>query len=236
MRGWAIFHTGRRNLKHISVVACISAAGEHMTPFMVCSQFNDAVERVLTLQGFGMRVDLILRKRKKPYLNSELFHEYTSKVLVPCIDELRTNAELVEKEAILLLENCFIYAQRDSLKLLADHLVKVITFMLHTNQIFQCFDLSLFGNLKNKIYSELPLEKDETSAGFIKRIFHTMKQTLVEDNVRSAFGQLGLHYGIEADHYVLPFDEDMLRRNPGFTSLWERDYPHEKLSGQCIRC
>jgi hypothetical protein len=38
-----------------------------------------------------------------------------------------------------------------------------------------------------------------------------MKQTLVEDNIRSAFGQLGLHYDIEADHYVLRFDEDVLR-------------------------
>jgi hypothetical protein len=34
MRGQTIFHGVHRNLKRISVVACISAAGEHMTPFL----------------------------------------------------------------------------------------------------------------------------------------------------------------------------------------------------------
>jgi hypothetical protein len=33
MRGQTIDHVVHNNLKHISAVACISAAGEHMTPF-----------------------------------------------------------------------------------------------------------------------------------------------------------------------------------------------------------
>jgi hypothetical protein len=37
MRGQIIYHAVHRNLKHISVVACISPAGEYMTPFLVCS-------------------------------------------------------------------------------------------------------------------------------------------------------------------------------------------------------
>jgi hypothetical protein len=117
-------------------------------------------------------------------MNSELFHEYISKVLVPYIDELRTNAEFAEKEAVVLMDNCFLHIQCDTLRSLGDHLVKVVTFPPHTSQIFQCLDLSLFGNLKKRMNSKLPLETDETRAGFIKRIFHAMKQTLVEDNVR----------------------------------------------------
>jgi hypothetical protein len=37
MRGQTIFHGIHRQLKHMSVVACISAPGEHMAPFFVCS-------------------------------------------------------------------------------------------------------------------------------------------------------------------------------------------------------
>jgi hypothetical protein len=74
-----------------------------------------------------------------------------------------------------------------------------------------------------------PLERDEHTAGFIKRIFHMTKQTLVEDNVRRAFMQLGLQYNIEATAYLLHFDEGVLRESPGFTSLWESDYRAEKL-------
>jgi hypothetical protein len=88
----------------------------------------------------------------------------------------------------------------------------------------------LFGNFKKKMNYKLPLDSDEHIAGFIKGIFHLMEQTLVEDNVRSAFMQLGLQYNIEAAPYLFHFDEDVLRESPGFSSLWESDYPAEKLS------
>jgi hypothetical protein len=57
-----------------------------------------------------------------------------------------------------------------------------------------------------------------------------MKQTLVPDNVRSSFRQIGLRYGIDTSPYVLLFEEHVLRQSPGFTSLWQIDYPLEKLS------
>jgi hypothetical protein len=56
-----------------------------------------------------------------------------------------------------------------------------------------------------------PLETDETRAGFIKQIFHMMKQTLVEDNVRSSFTQFDLTYHINTIPYVLIFDEHLLQ-------------------------
>jgi hypothetical protein len=42
--------------------------------------------------------------------------------------------------------------------------------------------------------------------------------------------QLGLQYNIEATPHLFHFDEGVLRESPGFTSLWESDYPAEKLS------
>jgi hypothetical protein len=57
MEGQTIFHGVRRNLKHIYVVAYISAAGKHMTPFFVSSQVNPMVERRLKSEGFRLGVD-----------------------------------------------------------------------------------------------------------------------------------------------------------------------------------
>jgi hypothetical protein len=56
-----------------------------------------------------------------------------------------------------------------------------------------------------------------------------MEQTLVKDNVGSAFMQLGLQYNIEATPSRLHFDEGVVRESAGFTSLWESDYPAKKL-------
>jgi hypothetical protein len=79
---------------------------------------------------------------------------------------------------------------------------------------------------------KLPLKSEETSVGFIKQIFHMMKQTLVPNNVRSSFRQIILRYGIDTSPYVLLFEEHVLRQSPGFTSLWQIDYPLDKLSGR----
>jgi hypothetical protein len=108
--------------------------------------------------------------------------------------------------------------------------VKVITFPPHTTDTFQCFDLSLFGNFKKKLNYKLPLESDEHTAGFIKRIFHLTKQTLVEDNRQNVFVQFGLQYNLEGTLDLFHFDDGVLRESPRFTSPWESNYPAEKLS------
>jgi hypothetical protein len=105
---------------------------------------------------------------------------------------LRSKEEFADKEAVLLVDNCSVHVQPETLQMIADHQVKVITLPLYTTQIFQSFDLSLFENFKNKMNYTLPLESDETTAGFITRISHMMKQTLIEGNVRHTFVQLGL--------------------------------------------
>jgi hypothetical protein len=197
---------------------------------LVCSQGNAAVERKLRIEGFRMGMDLILKSRHKPSMSSQLFAECISMVLLPYIDELRSNEEFADQEAVLFMDNCLIHVQAETWQMLADHRVKVITLPPHTTLIFECLDLSLFGKFKKKMNDKLAVEGDEYTVGFIKRIFHLTKQTFVEDNVRSAFMQLGLQCNIEATPYLLHFDEGVLRESAGFTSLWESDYPAEKVS------
>jgi hypothetical protein len=128
------------------------------------------------------------------------------------------------------MDNCSVHAQGDTLQMLADHRVKVLTFPPGTTQNFQSLDLGLFGNFKKRMNYRLLLETDETTAGFIQRSFHMTKQTLVEDSVRSSFMQLGLIYDTDIFPDMLIFDEHALQQSPVFTSLWEQDYPVEKLS------
>jgi hypothetical protein len=152
MRGQTIYHAVHRDWKHISVVACISAKGEHMMPFLVCSQGHAAMERL-----FKMGVDLILKSRYKPYMSSESFAEYISAVLLPYINELRSNEEFADKKTVLLMDNCSIHVQTKTLQTLADDRVKMIASPPHTTHIFQYLDLSVFGNLQKKMNDKLPL-------------------------------------------------------------------------------
>jgi hypothetical protein len=56
-----------------------------------------------------MGVDLILRKRSKPYISAELFDEYPSTVLLPYIEQLRSSDEFADGEAVLLMDNCLVH-------------------------------------------------------------------------------------------------------------------------------
>jgi hypothetical protein len=91
VREQKIFHGIHRALKRISVVTCISAGGDHMIPFLLSSQATDAAVGRLKTEGFRIGIDMILKKRNKPYMNAVLFHEDISTVLLPHIARVRSN-------------------------------------------------------------------------------------------------------------------------------------------------
>jgi hypothetical protein len=113
MRGQMIYHGLHCNLKHISVVVCISTSEEHMTLFFVCSQVNDLLGRRLKTKGFRMGLDSILERRNKPYMNSQRCTEDISTFLLLYIDELRLNEEFADKGAVPLMDTCFIHIQSE---------------------------------------------------------------------------------------------------------------------------
>jgi hypothetical protein len=63
MTDQTIHHGRHRNRKYISVICCVSAAGESLIPFMASSQVNDKVMEQLTIEGFRMGVDMTLERR-----------------------------------------------------------------------------------------------------------------------------------------------------------------------------
>jgi hypothetical protein len=60
-----------------------------------------------------MGVDLILRQRNKPCVNSTLFFEYIGKVLLPYVHEPRTNHEFADKDVGLRMDNYSIHVRPD---------------------------------------------------------------------------------------------------------------------------
>jgi hypothetical protein len=65
-----------RDLKHISMVRCVLASGESLTPFLVSSEVHEMVIESLKAERFGMGVELILEHARKPYMNARLFQHY----------------------------------------------------------------------------------------------------------------------------------------------------------------
>jgi hypothetical protein len=145
----------------VSIIACVSAGGESLTPYVVTSQDSPAVRQTLKKRGVRRGTDLVLTHRAKPYINAEIFEEYIRSVLLPNQNELRSLEGFADEDAVLLMANCPSHVGEHSLGLLRDAQVRVITWPPNTTQIVQELDLSLFGVLKRKAQYKLPFDNDE---------------------------------------------------------------------------
>jgi hypothetical protein len=230
MTDQTIHHSVRRNLKHMSMICCVSAAGEPLTPFVVSSHLNDDVIETLKIEGFRMGMDMVLEHRQKTYVTATLFQQYVTSVLIPFIERLRTNLEFTGKSATLLMDNCSIHTRPEVLATFRDHNVKVITFRPHTTQIFQALDLYLIGVFERKMQYKLPFTNNNLTVNCIRNTFHALKQTFVLDDVTSVFLLLGIEFNMTQTPYTLLFREDMLRRSQRFQEIWKVNYPLDQLS------
>ena len=100
----------------------------------------------------------------------------------------------------------------------------------HAIQIFQTRDLSRFGVLKKKMQSELPFGNDNRTVRFIQNGFHSLKQTLAEDNVRNAFRMLAFEFDITQTPCTPLLREKKLRESQGLRDIWDSDYPPDQIS------
>jgi hypothetical protein len=128
------------------------------------------------------------------------------------------------------MDNCSIQTRPEVLPILREHDVKVIPFPPHTTQLFQSLGLSIFGVLKRKLHSELPLGNDELIIAFIQKAFRSLKQTFVPDNVRNAFEIFGFELNIVKSNHTLLLREEQLHGSQGFRDIWNADYALDQLS------
>jgi hypothetical protein len=135
--GQTIYHGASRNLKQISVIACITAAGEFLTHFIVTSQIWDGIRKRLMSRGVRLGVDFVFRQRTKQYVSRKLFLEDTKTIFVSYLNELRDSEESKACEAVLLMDNCSFHISDDDVVVFTHARVRIITFAPDTTHIFQ---------------------------------------------------------------------------------------------------
>jgi hypothetical protein len=62
MDGQTIHHDASRSVKHISVIAYITAKRESLTPFIMTSQISDSIRKRLMSRGVRLGLDFVLRQ------------------------------------------------------------------------------------------------------------------------------------------------------------------------------
>jgi hypothetical protein len=100
MSAQKIHYKINRNLKHLSVIACILAAGESLTPDIMTSQDSLPVREHLKKRSVRFGTDFILKAHSKPYVNADFFLDYICTVFLPNHNELRALAEFADEDAV----------------------------------------------------------------------------------------------------------------------------------------
>jgi hypothetical protein len=101
-----IHHRISRNVKHISIVTCISAGAACLTPYVVISQDSMALHRALEATGMQIGKHLILKQRAKSYVNADRFENYVRTVFLPHLAITRILHNVRNEGAVLLMDNC----------------------------------------------------------------------------------------------------------------------------------
>jgi hypothetical protein len=213
-----VHHKVNRNLKHVSVIARISAAGESLIPYIVTSQDSLHVREQLKKKGVRFGRDLNLKARRKPYISAQ------------CFLELRILEEFADEDAVLLMSNCPSHVGEEILSLLRDARVRIITWASHTTHIFQQLDICLFGVFKRKEQYVFPFGNHETTIDFLLNIYRAFKQTMITLNICGDFHEAGFDFDTRTEPHRLVFHEEKLRKTPAFPEIWSLDFPLEKLS------
>jgi hypothetical protein len=75
MSSHVIHHGVNRNRKHITVITCVAANGEHVIPCIVMSQESHNLQKVLRKKGVEFGWHLALKTNQKLYISSKSFAE-----------------------------------------------------------------------------------------------------------------------------------------------------------------
>jgi hypothetical protein len=140
MDGQTIHYRASRNVRHISIITCIIASGEPLTPYIVPSHDSAPVCRRLMSRGVCLRVDFMSRQRLKSYISDKLFLEYFNSIFVLYLNERRESEEFEACEACeaaLLMDICSPHMSNDIVAVFTPVRMRIITFARHTTHIFQ---------------------------------------------------------------------------------------------------
>jgi hypothetical protein len=75
-----VYHAVSRRHAHVTLLACVSTAGDALTPMLIT---GNPMLKSLWNRGLRLDEDFMVRRRNTAYLDEEFLHEYISIVFIP---------------------------------------------------------------------------------------------------------------------------------------------------------
>jgi hypothetical protein len=199
-----VFHPVSRRQCHMTILVCVSAAGDALTPLLITAT---QIKPSLWSRGFAQDEDAIIRYRVPAYVDEELFYTYICNVIVPYVVSIRTGSELEHETAVILMDSALPHVSERVLRTLGENNILVLTFPAHTKNVFQSLDLVFFGALK-KLKATAIAELDDKSANEqITKLLQAYEQTATSATIRGSFQKAGLWLNVTVSPFRIEVEE-----------------------------
>jgi hypothetical protein len=222
-----MYHSVSRRYRHVTLLACVSAVGDALTPIVIS---GPPMRDSLWAKGLCHDQDAMVRRRKPAYVSEELFFDYMVSVFIPYVANVRQRPEFANEPAVLLMDSALSHVSERVLRLLGENMIMVVVFPAHTTSMFQALDLVFFGALKKLKETATGEFDDDSMNDQITKLIHAYEQTVTSMTIRGPFRRAGMYPDMGSRPFKLRIDEEMATSNPGFKEIWDRNNTIEELS------
>jgi hypothetical protein len=151
-------------VKHISVIADVSAAGESLTAYIIPPQHSASIREQFKKHHVRFETDLIKKSNAKSSISAEIFLDDVRTVFLPNLAELGPLDVLAQEIAMLSMNHRPSHINGDVTGLRTTARVRATTVAPDITQIFQVLDATLFSLLKrHPSISRLQVDHGEAS-------------------------------------------------------------------------
>jgi hypothetical protein len=222
-----VYHPVSRKYKHMSLLACVSAAGDSLAPLVVSAA---PIPDSLWANGLRADEDVLIRHRSPPYVDESTFFEYITHVLIPYVNSVRENPDLYNEYAVLLMDSASPHVSERVLRVLGENRIMAIVFPAHTTHLFQGLDLVLFGALKTVKKTTHGDFGEDSVREQITKLLQAYEQVSTSFTIRGSFRKAGFVPDVRSKPIRINFNEEILRENPGFSEIWNLNVSVDQLS------
>jgi hypothetical protein len=181
-----VYHAASRRHHHVTLLACVSVAGDTLTHMLVT---GNPIRESLWNRGLRPNEDRVIRRRNSAYLDEALFYEYISGVVIPYVSTLRSRLEITDQPAILLIDSALPHTSERILRVLGENNIIAMTFPAHTTHLFQTLDLVFFGSLKHLKATATGEFGDDSVNNHLTKLIQAYEQTATSTTIRRIIPQ-----------------------------------------------
>jgi hypothetical protein len=168
----------------------ISLQGRALTPLVLFRAKR--IQKDIYSHSIRKDKDVFVATAEKGYVTANVFSLFMRLIFLPQLKKRRELSSLAKKPAVLFVDNHSAHVNKETLLLLAQHNVRVVTFIPHSSHKCQMLDLLPFSILKNKL-REVELEgKRRSQKQILADAIPALEEATGRSHCEKAFRRAGI--------------------------------------------